>query len=98
MQIEIITPETMIFSGEAHAVQLPGVDGLFQILNEHAPIISILKDGIIKIDLPNDFSADNQKNELIKHLMDAKEPKIIRIPIKGGVTEFVDNKLIILAD
>ena len=42
MHLEIITPESKIFSGEAEAVQFPGIDGLFQVLNNHAPIISAL--------------------------------------------------------
>ena len=39
MQLEIITPEAQVFSGEAEAVQFPGLDGSFQVLNGHAPII-----------------------------------------------------------
>ena len=42
MHLEIITPEKKIFAGEATAVQFPGQDGSFQILNDHAPIISSL--------------------------------------------------------
>ena len=52
MQLEIITPESNLFSGEVVAVQLPGKDGLFQVLNNHAPIISALTKGTIKVDLP----------------------------------------------
>jgi len=49
MFIEIITPDTKIFSGEISLVQLPGTDGSFEILNNHAPIISTLDKGKIKI-------------------------------------------------
>ncbi len=49
MNIEIITPDTTIFSGTASLVQLPGIDGLFEILNNHAPLISVLKKGKVKI-------------------------------------------------
>ena len=49
MQLEIITPETNLFSGEVVAVQLPGKDGLFQVLNSHAPIISTLEKGMVKL-------------------------------------------------
>jgi F-type H+-transporting ATPase subunit epsilon len=49
MFIEIITPDKKIFSGEASVVQLPGTDGSFEILNNHAPIISTLGKGKIKI-------------------------------------------------
>lgn len=49
MNIEIINPDKIIFSGKVDLVQLPGKDGSFEILNKHAPLISILKEGKIKI-------------------------------------------------
>lgn len=49
MKVEIITPDTTIFSGEADLLQLPGIDGSFEILNNHAPLISVLNKGKIKI-------------------------------------------------
>ena len=49
MFIEIITPDTKIFSGEVILVQLPGTNGSFEILKNHAPIISTLAKGKIKI-------------------------------------------------
>ena len=49
MTIEIINPDETIYSGEADVVQLPGKDGSFEILNNHAPLISVLKEGKIKV-------------------------------------------------
>lgn len=49
MHLEIITPDTTIFKGEADLVQLPGIDGSFEILQNHAPLISALDKGKIKI-------------------------------------------------
>lgn len=51
MLLDIITPEKMIFSGEVSLVQLPGVDGLFEILTRHAPLISLLDKGRIKAEI-----------------------------------------------
>ncbi len=48
MQLEIITPDKTVFTGEVNLVQLPGIDGSFEILKDHAPLISILKKGKIK--------------------------------------------------
>ena len=48
MKLEIITPDKTIFTGEVQLVQLPGVDGLFEILNNHAPMIAALGQGRIK--------------------------------------------------
>lgn len=49
MHLEIITAEQKIFSGEIRLVQVPGTKGSFEILNNHAPIISTLEGGSIKI-------------------------------------------------
>ena len=48
MTLEILTPEKKLFSGDASSVTLPGIDGQFQLLNNHAPIISALGKGNIK--------------------------------------------------
>ena len=55
MKLEIITPEKHIFEGEADLVQLPGSDGLFEILRNHAPMIASLGKGKVKIGNNNDF-------------------------------------------
>ncbi len=49
MNVEIITPDTTIYKGEAELVQLPGIDGSFEILENHAPLISALDKGKIKV-------------------------------------------------
>lgn len=49
MTLEILTPEKKIFSGDVYGVQLPGIDGMFEVLDKHAPIISALKAGKLKI-------------------------------------------------
>ena len=54
MLLEIITPETKMFEGEVKSVQLPGINGKFEILNNHAPIISTLNTGQIRIVNSND--------------------------------------------
>ncbi len=55
MKIEIITPQETIFEGEGEGIQLPGTDGLFEILKNHAPMIYMLKKGKVRI-------TDKQKN------------------------------------
>jgi F-type H+-transporting ATPase subunit epsilon len=48
MRLEIITPETTLYTGEVSLVQLPGIDGSFEILSNHAPLISVLSAGKVK--------------------------------------------------
>ncbi len=49
MTLEILTPEKKIFSGDVYGVQLPGIEGMFEVLEKHAPLISALKAGKLKI-------------------------------------------------
>jgi len=49
MLLEIITPDTQIYEGECSLLQLPGVDGSFEILHNHLPLISALKKGKVKV-------------------------------------------------
>lgn len=49
MILEIITPEKQVFSGEVISVKFPGTTGEFEILNNHAPIISTLSIGEIRV-------------------------------------------------
>ena len=58
MKLEIITPEQIYFSGEVTSVTLPGTSGLFTVWENHAPLISSLKEGKIS------FLADNKETVL----------------------------------
>lgn len=49
MLLEIVTPDQKVFEGEANAVTFPGSDGEFQVLNSHAPLISSLGKGAVRI-------------------------------------------------
>lgn len=49
MFLEIITPDKKLFTGEVKLIQVPGTKGSFEILKNHAPIISTLEQGTIKI-------------------------------------------------
>ena len=57
MKIEIITPDKKIFDGEIKSVRVPGKKGSFQVLKDHAPIISTLESGIVRI-------VDQENNEI----------------------------------
>lgn len=58
MLLEIITPEEKIFEGEVSSVQFPGSDGKFEVLNSHAPIISSLVKGDIRVIDTNNNSSN----------------------------------------
>ena len=48
MHLEILTPEKKVFEGDVHIATFPGVDGSFQVMDNHAPLISLLKDGVVE--------------------------------------------------
>ncbi len=49
MVLDILTPDVKIFSGEVHAVNLPGSEGAFEVLERHAPLVSTLGKGYVTI-------------------------------------------------
>lgn len=49
MNLEILTPEKKLFSDNVYGVQLPGADGLFEVLDKHAPLVSALGKGVVKV-------------------------------------------------
>jgi F-type H+-transporting ATPase subunit epsilon len=93
MILEIVSPEARLFSGEVTSVTLPGVDGSFQILNNHAPIVSILEKGIIKIAAPS-FNFSKEAASKFTKVND----QTYTLQIVSGTIEMKDNKIIVLAD
>ena len=49
LYLEIITPSKIIYKGEIESVTIPGVKGSFQVLKNHAPLISVFEIGLIKV-------------------------------------------------
>jgi F-type H+-transporting ATPase subunit epsilon len=96
MKLEVITPEKKLFEGDAKAIQFPGINGSFQLLENHAPIISALGKGKIKVDLDGSSKEfEIMENEIEQ---DDSNDRIIRLTINGGVVECRNNKVIVLAD
>lgn len=90
--LEIVSPEGHLFKGGVTSVTVPGADGEFQMLNNHANIVSILTEGNIKIAVP-DFKTNTEFSE--KFLKSDKDQKFI-LPITSGTLELKDNRIIIL--
>jgi F-type H+-transporting ATPase subunit epsilon len=49
LTLEILTPEKKLYSGEVYGVQMPGISGSFEVLEKHAPLVSALKAGKVKV-------------------------------------------------
>lgn len=74
MKIEIITPDKKIYSGEIRSVRVPGRKGSFQVLKDHAPIISTLDAGIVII---ADEEGKEMKIEITGGVVEVKKNRII---------------------
>lgn len=62
MILEIITPEKEVFKGEVTSVKFPGTSGEFEVLNNHAPIISTLTNGNIRVITTNNSTENFEVN------------------------------------
>ena len=93
MILEIVSPEARLFKGEVTSVSLPGVDGSFQVFNNHAPIVSILKQGSVKITAAS-FNFEKEIVEKFNKINDQN----YSLEINSGTIEMKNNKIIVLAD
>lgn len=92
MHVEIVTPEATLYNGNVTSVAVPGVDGEFEILENHAPIVSLLKEGYVK--LFGDISIDKKFADKFQKGTD----RGLWLPIESGTIELKDNRLVVLAD
>ncbi|GAA0738053.1 MULTISPECIES: F0F1 ATP synthase subunit epsilon [Flavobacteriaceae] len=97
MYLEIVSPEATIFSSEVDSVVVPGVNGEFEMLKDHAPIVSLLKEGTIRIHThtQSHLVFDELHASVVPH---NDNDKILTVKINSGTIEMKDNKVIVLAD
>ncbi|WP_297096960.1 ATP synthase F1 subunit epsilon [uncultured Draconibacterium sp.] len=74
MHLEIITPDKKVFEGDVSLIQLPGSKGGFEILKNHAPIISTLEKGVLRI---KETNGEEQQFEVDGGVIENKANKII---------------------
>ncbi len=92
MYLEIVSPEATLFNGEVESVSVPGVNGEFEMLNNHAPIVATLKKGYVKI-----FGEITLEEEVEDKFEKGKD-RGTWLAIDSGTIELKDNKIIVLAD
>ncbi|MFQ3341392.1 MAG: F-type H+-transporting ATPase subunit epsilon [Flavobacteriaceae bacterium] len=91
MYLEIVSPEAKLFSGEIESLTVPGTSGSFQVLNNHAPIVSTLAAGQVIIQGSIKLE-DDQKNYF------KQEGSTTYFEIQSGAIEMRDNKVILVTD
>lgn len=92
MYLQIISPEATLFSGEVESVIVPGISGSFQMLNNHAPIVSTLKEGTVTI------SGKMMLDDAVQKKFKKQDDNTTLFEISSGTVEMKNNKLILLAD
>ncbi|MEE9362513.1 MAG: F0F1 ATP synthase subunit epsilon [Cellulophaga sp.] len=92
MYLEIVSPEATLFAGEVTSVTVPGINGEFEMLSNHASVVSLLQKGTIKIQ--GDISIEEAYEG--KFTKGAKGSTLLAI--NSGTIEMNDNKVIVLAD
>lgn len=92
MHLEIVSPEATLFSGEVESVIVPGSAGSFQMLNNHAPIVSTLKEGTVTI------SGKMNLDQAVQNKFKKQDDNTTLFEISSGTVEMRNNKLILLAD
>lgn len=68
MTLEILTPDKTVFEGEVVSVTVPGSQGSFEVLNNHAPIISTLEDGKVTVRTGKSHQTFNIKGGVVEVL------------------------------
>jgi len=92
MKLEIVTPEAILLNSEVQMVTVPGTNGEFQMLNNHAAVVSLLGKGLVK------FKGGAIKiEEEFQDKFTKKDGEYI-LSINSGTIEMKNNKIIILAD
>ena len=92
MYLEIVSPEATLFAGEVTSVTVPGVNGEFQMLSDHAPIVSLLQPGQVKVQGNVEIEEEFQE----KFSIGSNGETVLTI--SSGTVEMKDNKVIVLAD
>jgi F-type H+-transporting ATPase subunit epsilon len=92
MYLEIVSPERTLFNGDVESVLVPGSDGSFQMLDNHAPIVSTLIKGTVKI--LGEISVSEDLSDVFSNVSSNET----HLSISSGVVEMKENKIIILTD
>jgi len=95
MQLDILTPERKLYSGEVTYVEMPGIDGYFGVMDNHAAMISALGAGKVTVEQVQAITPDE---DAIDTFLEEAKDKRFTIDVKGGVAEIFHNKVIVLLD
>lgn len=92
MYLEIISPEAILLQAEVSSVTVPGINGEFQMLENHAAIVALLGEGLVK------FDGNPKFDERVRDKFSKDDKGKWVLPIKSGTVEMNNNRVVVLAD
>jgi F-type H+-transporting ATPase subunit epsilon len=94
MTISVLTPDRTIFSGSITSVSLPGVEGSFQLLSNHAPLVSALSQGNVTIETAG--GAYSIYDESTNAASEGDGARSLTFTIDQGFVEVLNNEVNLL--
>lgn len=94
MTISVLTPDRTIFTGSIKSISLPGVDGSFQLLNNHAPLVSALSGGSVTLQTAGD--SYKYFDEDANAITDGSGVRTLTFTILHGFVEVLNNEVNLL--
>ena len=92
MKLEILTPDAKLFEGDASYLQVPGIDGQMGVLDNHAPLITSLGKGSIRI------KSNEKPTEILEARLSEASDCDYAFNVNGGTVEILNNTVVILAE
>ncbi len=96
MLLEVLTPDKLLYKGQVNLVNLPGESGRFGIMDNHAPLITVLAAGVVEVEQTGDTKAEKERSGDLAS--SAAMDKRFTFEVNGGVVEVLKNKVIVLAE
>lgn len=94
MNLSVLTPDKHVFEGEIVSVKVPGTMGSFQVLENHAALVSSLKEGEVSVKVAG--AGYQLFDESTGELQKVETAKDITFSVKGGFIEVINNKISLL--
>jgi F-type H+-transporting ATPase subunit epsilon len=95
MDLIVLTPDMEVFHGSVKSVKVPGTNGQFQVLNNHAPVVSSLEEGDIYIVTGEDeFNLYSEETKELEPVTESD--RTISFHVAGGFIEVLNNKVSLL--
>lgn len=97
MLLEVLTPEKLLYRGHVDHVRMPGIDGSFGVMNQHAPLISALEAGKVEV---SQMKGENKNYAEYSGslLSENRDLTTFEFKVTGGVVEVLRDKIVILAE